>query len=162
MHSRIDRPILHEVQRRFGVRRRGIAVKQPPYGEDNCSNNEANAARFEIEADADRRADPWTSLPSFDRHGSSFTLLLRRYLLSHLLARVSLSTRSDRCSRGRRRTVAWWTSRHAAWRPSRASRRRSPGSPTYRYRRRRQPSPPTRVRTRDSMVRVGLAVHDHD
>src|SRR5215212_8083820 len=114
MHSRIDRPILHEVQRRFGVRRRGIAVKQPPYGEDNCSNNEANAARFEIEAGAHRRADPWTSLPSFDRHGSSFTLLLRRYLLSHLLARVSLSTRSDRCSRGRRRTLAWWTSRHAA------------------------------------------------
>src|SRR5829696_3400165 len=104
MHSRIDRPIPHEVQRRFGVRRRSIAVKQPPYGEDNCTNNEANAARFEIQAGAHRRTDPRTS---FDRHGSSLTLLLRSYLLSHLLARVSLSTRSDRCSRGRRGTLAW-------------------------------------------------------
>src|SRR5215207_4235498 len=72
MHSRIDRPIPYEVQRRFGVRGRGIAVKQPPYGEDNCTNNEANAASLEIEGGVHGRPDPRTSRPCFDRHGSSF------------------------------------------------------------------------------------------
>jgi hypothetical protein len=70
MHSRIERPILHEVQRCFSVRGRGIAVKQPPYGEDNCTNNEANAARLEIEGGIYRQPDPRTSRPRFDRHRS--------------------------------------------------------------------------------------------
>src|SRR5215212_710255 len=39
--------------------------------------------------------------------------LLRCYLLSHLLARLPLSTQSDRCSCRGRRTSARWTSRHA-------------------------------------------------
>src|SRR5215212_8809514 len=75
MHSRIDRPIPYEVQRCFGVRGRGIAVKQPPYGEDNCTNNEANAARLQIEGGVHRRPDPRTSRPCFDRHRSLLALL---------------------------------------------------------------------------------------
>src|SRR5215210_7583895 len=75
MHSRIDRPIPYEVQRCFSFRGRGITVKQPPYGEDNCTNNEANAASPEIEGGVHRRPDPRTSRSCFNRHGSSLTLL---------------------------------------------------------------------------------------
>src|SRR5215208_8393226 len=76
MHTRIDRPIPYEVQRCFSFRGRGIAVKQPPYGEDDCTNNEANAARPQIEGGVHRRPDPRTSRPGINRHGSlPFTLL---------------------------------------------------------------------------------------
>jgi hypothetical protein len=45
-------------------------VNQPPYGKDNCTNNEANAASPEIEGGANHRPDSRTNRPCFDPHRS--------------------------------------------------------------------------------------------
>src|SRR5215218_11522418 len=85
MHSRIDAPTPHEVQRRVGVRRRGIAVNQPPYGKDNCTKNEANAAHLEIEGGAHRGPDPRTTAPP----STVMVPPLRCYCVANSFPRIS-------------------------------------------------------------------------